>query len=136
MEPRKQILRICNSSGVHFRIHDLRCAFLTDAKILKISVSALERPANDNLASDVTAGYIISDVERLRAPVRSVCSPASAVRARIPKGGLGLDRRRNPLSLRIPKEEEGDEALLTQVAAGSDEPAASLQARQRLSQIE
>lgn len=71
-EPRKQMQRVTQESGVEFTLHDLRRTFITIAESLDISAYALKRLANHKMASDVTAGYIISDVERLREPMNRI----------------------------------------------------------------
>lgn len=71
-EPRKQMQRVTEESGVEFTLHDLRRTFITIAESLDISAYALKRLANHKMASDVTAGYIISDVERLRGPMQQI----------------------------------------------------------------
>lgn len=71
-EPRKQMQRVTQESDVNFTLHDLRRTFITIAESLDISAYALKRLANHKMASDVTAGYIISDVERLREPMNRI----------------------------------------------------------------
>jgi integrase len=71
-EPRKQMQRVTEESGVEFTLHDLRRTFITIAESLDISAYALKRLANHKMGSDVTAGYIISDVERLREPMQRI----------------------------------------------------------------
>lgn len=71
-EPRKQMQRVTDESGVEFTLHDLRRTFITIAESLDISAYALKRLANHKMASDVTAGYIISDAERLREPMQRI----------------------------------------------------------------
>ena len=71
-EPRKQMAHVIQESGVHFTIHDLRRTFITVAESLDISAYALKRLLNHKMNNDVTAGYIITDVERLRAPMQRV----------------------------------------------------------------
>lgn len=71
-EPRKQMQRVTDESGVAFTLHDLRRTFITIAESLDISAYALKRLANHKMGSDVTAGYIISDVERLREPMQRI----------------------------------------------------------------
>lgn len=71
-EPRKQMQRVTQESGVDFTLHDLRRTFITIAESLDISAYALKRLANHKMGSDVTAGYIISDVERLREPMNRI----------------------------------------------------------------
>jgi hypothetical protein len=50
----------------------LRRTFITIAESLDIPAYALKRLLNHKMNNDVTAGYIISDVERLRAPMQKV----------------------------------------------------------------
>jgi integrase len=65
---RKQIMRVREKSGVIFTLHDLRRTFLTIAEGLDISQYTLKRLVNHKAGenSDVTAGYIVVDIERLR----------------------------------------------------------------------
>jgi integrase len=72
VEPRKQMARVTKISGVSFTIHDLRRTFITLAESLDISGYALKRLLNHKMNNDVTAGYIITDVERLRKPMQQV----------------------------------------------------------------
>ncbi|MDP3269526.1 MAG: integrase family protein [Legionella sp.] len=69
IEPRKQMANVTKESGVHFTVHDLRRTFITTAESLDISAYALKRLMNHKMNNDVTAGYIINDVERLRKPM-------------------------------------------------------------------
>ncbi len=72
-EPRKQILKIIAASGVQFTLHDLRRTFISIAESLDIPAYALKRLLNHKIInSDVTAGYIISDVDRLKEPMRKI----------------------------------------------------------------
>lgn len=71
-EPRKQMNKVIEESNVAFTLHDLRRTFITVAESLDISAYALKRLANHKMANDVTAGYIISDVERLREPMQRI----------------------------------------------------------------
>ena len=72
VEPKKAIKAITEASGVTFMLHDLRRTFITTAERLDISSYALKRLVNHKSGSDVTAGYIIMDVERLREPMRKI----------------------------------------------------------------
>lgn len=72
IEPRKQMIRIMIATGITFSIHDLRRTFITIAESLDISAYALKRLVNHKMNNDVTAGYIISDVERLREPMNRI----------------------------------------------------------------
>ena len=72
VEPRKQVLRVCAESDVEFRLHDLRRSFATYAERLDIPAYALKRLLNHKMRNDVTAGYIVADVERLRVPMQKI----------------------------------------------------------------
>jgi len=71
-DPRKCMLRVIEASGVEFALHDLRRTFITIAESLDIPAYALKRLLNHKMNNDVTAGYIIIDVERLRQPMQQV----------------------------------------------------------------
>lgn len=70
MEPRKQMAKVIEATDIHFTVYDLRRTFITTAESLDISAYALKRLLNHTLNhkmnNDVTSGYIITDVERLR----------------------------------------------------------------------
>lgn len=72
VETKKFTARVTERSGVKFTLHDLRRTFITIAESLDIPHYALKRLLNHRLSGDVTAGYIVSDVDRLREPVRAV----------------------------------------------------------------
>ncbi len=72
VEPRKAMLQIRKLSAVDFTIHDLRRTFITVAESLDIPVYALKRLLNHKMTSDVTAGYVVIDVERLRKPMQQI----------------------------------------------------------------
>lgn len=72
VEPRKQTAKVIEDSGVTFTIHDLRRTFITMAESLDISAYAVKRLVNHKMNNDVTAGYIMNDVERLRKPMQSI----------------------------------------------------------------
>ncbi|MFC4271796.1 tyrosine-type recombinase/integrase [Sneathiella chungangensis] len=70
-EPKKGVYKVINNSGVQFTCHDLRRTFITIAEGLDISAYALKRLINHRV-TDITGGYIILDVERLRDPVERI----------------------------------------------------------------
>ncbi len=72
IEPRRQVQRVVQISGVSFTLHDLRRTFITIAESIDISAYALKRLVNHKMTNDVTAGYIVSDVERLRKPMEQI----------------------------------------------------------------
>lgn len=72
-EPRKQMAKVTAASGVTFTPHDLRRTFITIAESLDIPAYALKRLLNHKSGnSDVTAGYIVIDTERLREPMQRI----------------------------------------------------------------
>lgn len=71
-DPKKQIANVVKESGVSFSTHDLRRTFITIAESLDISAYSLKRLLNHKMNNDVTAGYIITDVERLRVPMQKI----------------------------------------------------------------
>jgi integrase len=66
VDPTHAASRIAEKIGHPFILHDLRRVFLTTAEKLEIPHYALKKLANHVSSSDVTAGYIVVDVERLR----------------------------------------------------------------------
>lgn len=72
IEPKRQIQKVCHTSGVSFTLHDLRRTYIIVAESLDISAYALKRLVNHKMHNDVTAGYIVSDVERLREPMQRI----------------------------------------------------------------
>jgi integrase len=74
VETKKFTARVTERSGVSFTLHDLRRTFITIAESLDIPHYSLKRLLNHRLSGDVTAGYIVSDLERLRGPVSLVAA--------------------------------------------------------------
>lgn len=72
IEPRKQMANVTKLSGIHFTVHDLRRTFITIAEGLDVSAYALKRLMNHKMNGDITAGYIVTDVERLRKPMQQI----------------------------------------------------------------
>lgn len=66
--------RVSERSGVKFTMHDLRRTFITIAESIDIPHYALKRLINHRTSHDVTGGYIVIDVERLREPVERVAN--------------------------------------------------------------
>lgn len=71
-EPKKAVLKVAELSGVSFTLHDLRRTFATIAEGLDLPAYALKRLLNHKMNNDVTAGYIMKDVERLRKPMQRI----------------------------------------------------------------
>ena len=64
--------RVIDASGVRFSLHDLRRTFVTTAESLDIPIYALKRLLNHADGADVTAGYIVPSIERLREPMQRI----------------------------------------------------------------
>jgi integrase len=71
-EPRGSVKTISERLGAPFKLHDLRRTFITIAESLDIPAYALKQLLNHKDSNDVTAGYIISDVERIREPMEKI----------------------------------------------------------------
>jgi integrase len=71
-EPRPQMNKVVERSGVPFHLHDLRRTFATVAESLDIPAYALKRLLNHKMRQDMTAGYVVADVERLRTPMQRI----------------------------------------------------------------
>lgn len=71
-EPRTAVSRVCELSEITFTLHDLRRTFITYAEGLDIPAYALKRLLNHKDPNDVTAGYIVSDINRLREPMQKI----------------------------------------------------------------
>ncbi|WP_245727888.1 tyrosine-type recombinase/integrase [Nitrosovibrio tenuis] len=72
VEPRTQVQKVIEASEVSFTLHDLRRSYITIAESIDISAYAIKRLVNHKMSSDVTAGYIVNDVERLREPMQRI----------------------------------------------------------------
>jgi integrase len=64
--------RVIEECGVSFTVHDLRRTFATVADSLDIPGYAVKMLLNHKQAGDVTAGYIVADVERLHGPMQRI----------------------------------------------------------------
>ncbi len=73
-DPKKAVLKVVELSGVPFTLHDLRRTFATIAEGLDLPAYALKRLLNHKMNNDVTAGYIMRDVERLRKPMQRIAA--------------------------------------------------------------
>jgi len=71
-EPKRAIQNVIEKSGVKFMCHDLRRVFLTCAEAIDTPAYALKKLANHSTKGDVTAGYLVTDLERLRAPMQKI----------------------------------------------------------------
>jgi integrase len=72
VEPRKQLFKVIEWSGVSFTLHDLRRTFITIGESLELSQYAIKHLVNHKMPNDVTAGYIVMDPERLRPAMEKI----------------------------------------------------------------
>jgi integrase len=72
IEPKRHVQRVIKQSGVPFMLHDLRRTFITVAESLDLSYYAIKRLVNHKISGDVTAGYVVADVGRLREPMQRI----------------------------------------------------------------
>ena len=73
-EPKYQTKKITEISSVQFSVHDLRRTFATMAESLNIYGYLLKKLLNHKQGNDVTSGYIVHDVERLRGPMEAIAT--------------------------------------------------------------
>lgn len=64
--------KVIKETGIQFNYHDLRRTFATVAEGLDIAPYALKNLVNHSTSGDITARYVVSDVERLRAPLEKI----------------------------------------------------------------
>lgn len=57
---------VAKKCGCRFTLHDLRRTFLTTAEIVEVPHYALKKLANHVSQADVTSGYVVVTVERMR----------------------------------------------------------------------
>ena len=67
-----KIADVVKDRKLHFMIHDLRRTFLSIAESLDIPHYALKQLANHKDGGDVTAGYLVRSVDRLREPMQRI----------------------------------------------------------------
>ena len=72
-EPKYPLGLIAGATGIRISAHDLRRTFITVAESSDISPLALKALVNHSLGDDVTAGYVVMTIDRLRAPAQKVC---------------------------------------------------------------
>jgi len=83
VEPKSAIDTIIEATGIIFSCHDLRRTFATIAESLDLSRYTIKDLLNHKRQEDdVTGGYIILEVERLREPMQKI---TDAIQARIKK---------------------------------------------------
>lgn len=73
-DPKQAMAQVAEGMGKHVTFHDLRRTFITIAESLDIPAYALKQLLNHRNPNDVTAGYIVTSVERLRKPMETISS--------------------------------------------------------------
>ncbi len=73
-EPKKGVYKVREATGIDFTVHDLRRTFITIAEGLNLGGYAVKRLVNHKMSNDVTAGYIVKNVDRLREPVQDIAN--------------------------------------------------------------
>ena len=71
-EPQSGINQVKKVCKVEFCSHDMRRLFTTQADALDLSPFVIKRLVNHSVGSDVTSGYIVSDLERLQGPIQKI----------------------------------------------------------------
>lgn len=71
-DPRKSLARLCKLIGADITAHDFRRTFATVADSCDLSGYTIKRLLNHALGNDVTAGYVVSDVGRLRSAMQRI----------------------------------------------------------------
>jgi integrase len=71
-DPRPQVEEICTNTGITFTPHDLRRTFATVAESLDLSWKTVKALLNHKMEDDVTAGYVVSEAERLRSAMQTI----------------------------------------------------------------
>ena len=83
VEPKRAIDTVTATTGISFSCHDLRRTFATLAESLDLSSYTVKALLNHKQQTgDVTGGYIILNVDRLREPMQRV---TDAINERIAK---------------------------------------------------
>ena len=70
--PRHWQIAVTAETGIKFCFHDLRRTFITIAESLDIPHYALKALLNHAMGNDVTGGYVVMSVDRLRDPAQKV----------------------------------------------------------------
>jgi integrase len=72
-QPQSGMNKIKKATKIDFCSHDMRRLFITQAEALDLSPFVIKRLVNHSAGSgDVTGGYIVSDLERLRKPMQLI----------------------------------------------------------------
>jgi integrase len=78
-EPKFPLAQVARDTGIAISAHDLRRTYTTVAEGTDISPLALKALVNHSLGNDVTSGYVIATVDRLREPAQRVADRLKAL---------------------------------------------------------
>ena len=73
VDPSFSLKAVAEASGIKVSAHDLRRTYVTIADSMDISPMAIKALVNHAVGSDVTSGYAIMSIERLREAAQRVC---------------------------------------------------------------
>jgi integrase len=91
-EPKFPLALVAQATGIKVSAHDLRRTFITIAESADISPLALKALVNHALGGDVTAGYVIATVERLREPAQRVADRIKALCGIVPTAAVNVEK--------------------------------------------
>ena len=94
VEPKRAMAKVTEACGTRFTLHDLRRTYATVLDTMDLSRTTIKRLLNHRSGYDVTDGYIVTDVERLRQPVQAV--------ADFLKQHIGITMPDNVVTLKTP----------------------------------
>lgn len=71
-DPKKAVKRVTELTGIKFSAHDLRRTFITTAESLDLSPYTIKYLINHRTNNDLTGGYMVLDVNRMREPMKRI----------------------------------------------------------------
>ena len=86
VEPKRQLHKLRQLSGLTFSHHDLRRTFVSISNTLEISPYTIKRLVNHSTSDDVTSGYIIDSEERLQTTMQRITDAILLKAGRLNKG--------------------------------------------------
>ena len=95
-EPKFPLDAVAQATGIRVSAHDLRRTFITVAKSADISPLALKALVNHSLGDDVTSGYVMMTVERLREPAQRVADKMKMLCGITPVAGDNVTKLGRP----------------------------------------
>ncbi|AZY93963.1 DUF4102 domain-containing protein [Paracoccus sp. Arc7-R13] len=102
VDPRKSFERLSRLIGTDISAHDLRRTFATVADACDLSGYTIKRLLNHAMGTDVTAGYIVSDVSRLRTAMQRISDSIDQLMAETHAPSANSAKKDKPHSGTIP----------------------------------